>query len=355
MEKGESLPPLPFRRSLIIENPTSPMDPLTHTATGLFLSRAGLNRLTPLAAPILMLAANAPDIDIVTLAGGPLNYLHYHRYLTHSIAAMPVMAFLPVVLVWAVARRPIRWGGAFLAALVAVASHLLLDYTNVYGIRLLLPFSAAWLRLDWTPVVDLWIWSILLLGIAGPFLARLVTSEITSGQQRPKHHGRGFAWFALAFLLLYNFGRAALHERAAAVLDARLYDGEVPARVAAMPTANPLLWRGLVETRDSYRVREVDLTRQFDPAHGPMFQKPFADAAIEVARQTATFQTFLEFSQFPLWRVTPAGDPPGSLDVEVVDMRFGTPLDPGFMASALLTGQDKVLRTSFAFGRVRPR
>ena len=66
------------------------MDPLTHTATGLFLSRAGLNRLTPQAAPILMLAANAPDIDIVTTAGGSLNYLHYHRHLTHSLAAMPV-------------------------------------------------------------------------------------------------------------------------------------------------------------------------------------------------------------------------------------------------------------------------
>jgi len=35
------------------------MDPLTHTATGLFLSRIGLKRWTPLATPILLLAANA--------------------------------------------------------------------------------------------------------------------------------------------------------------------------------------------------------------------------------------------------------------------------------------------------------
>src|ERR1043165_1620564 len=45
------------------------MDPLTHTATGLFLSRAGLNRWTPLATPILLLAANAPDIDIGGVGG----------------------------------------------------------------------------------------------------------------------------------------------------------------------------------------------------------------------------------------------------------------------------------------------
>jgi len=118
------------------------MDPLTHTATGLFLSRAGLKRWTPLATPILLLAANAPDIDIVSGLGGSLNYLHYHRHLTHALAAMPVMAILPVLLVRAVARKPVRWWGAFAAAMVAVAVHLLLDLTNVYGIRLLLPFSA---------------------------------------------------------------------------------------------------------------------------------------------------------------------------------------------------------------------
>ncbi|HUI81252.1 MAG TPA: metal-dependent hydrolase [Bryobacteraceae bacterium] len=331
------------------------MDPLTHSATGLFLSRAGLNRLTPLATPILILAANAPDIDIVTLTGGPLNYLHYHRHLTHSIIAMPVMAALTVALVWVLARRQIRWGGAMLAALVAIGSHLLLDYTNVYGIRMLLPFSSAWLRLDWTPVVDPWIWSALLLGIIGPFLSRLVTSEITSNQRRPKYHGRGFAWFALIFLLAYNLGRGVLHERAAAVLDSRTYAGEPPTHVAAMPTLNPVVWRGLVETPDWYRVREVDLSRQFDPLHGPMFQKPSMDPAIAVARQTATIQTFLLFSQFPLWRVTPAAEPPGSRNVEVFDMRFGTPLEPGFMASALVSPQNQVLSTAFQFGAVRPR
>src|SRR5580700_4729841 len=40
------------------------MDPLTHSATGLFLGRAGLNRYSRQAPWILVLAANAPDIDI---------------------------------------------------------------------------------------------------------------------------------------------------------------------------------------------------------------------------------------------------------------------------------------------------
>ena len=66
------------------------MDNLTHTAIGLFLSRAGLGKWSPRALPIVVLAANAPDIDILSAAGGSLNYLHYHRHLTHSLIAMPV-------------------------------------------------------------------------------------------------------------------------------------------------------------------------------------------------------------------------------------------------------------------------
>src|ERR1019366_5685795 len=133
------------------------MDPLTHTATGLFLSRVGLGLWTPRALPILLLAANAPDLDILTASGGSLNYLHYHRHLTHSLIAMPVMGILPVLLVRWAGRKPIHWAGAFAAAFLAVASHLLLDWTNSYGIRPFLPFSGQWIQLDLNNVVDLWL------------------------------------------------------------------------------------------------------------------------------------------------------------------------------------------------------
>ena len=257
--------------------------------------------------PILLLAANAPDIDILTAAGGPLNYLHFHRHLTHSLAAMPLMAIVPVLLVRWAGRKPVRWLGAWLAALVAVATHLLLDYTNMYGIRLLLPFSGEWLRLDLTSVIDLWIWAALLLSVAGPFVSRLVGSEIGSSAARSAHHGRGFAWFALLFLLLYNCGRGVLHARAVAVLDSRLYEQTAPLRVAALPDAvNPLLWRGIVETRDFYAVEDFNLAGEFDPTRAAVFRKPEPDAAMEAAARTEAFTRFADFSQFPLWRVSPA-------------------------------------------------
>src|SRR5882724_8478313 len=76
------------------------MDNFTHALTGLMLSRVGLNRLTPLASLLLMVAANAPDVDAVSWLGGPARYIDIHRGYTHSWALAPVLAVLPVLLVW---------------------------------------------------------------------------------------------------------------------------------------------------------------------------------------------------------------------------------------------------------------
>ena len=329
------------------------MDPLTHTAVGLFLSRAGLNRWTPRAAPILLLAANAPDIDGFMGVGGPLDYLHYHRHLTHSLAAMPVMALLPVLFVRVVGRKPVHWVGAYFAALAAVASHLALDLTNSYGIRLLLPFSDRWFRLDLASLIDLCIWAVLLIAVAGPFLSRLVGSEIQSRRIRDSRHGRGFAIFALLFLMLYYGGREVLHTRATESLNARLYRDETPRSVAAFPNAvNPMRWRGLVETSDFFALAEIDLNGDFDPSQATYLYKPEADPAIDAARRSHTIREFLRFSQFPYWQVTPVTEPEGGRLVEVFDLRFGDPQSPGFMASALVDSANRVVRTTC---QIRPR
>jgi inner membrane protein len=327
------------------------MDNLTHTATGLFLSRAGLNRWTPQASAILMLAANAPDIDVVSAAGGPVSYLHFHRHLTHSLIAMPVMAILCVLLVRAVSRKPVRWWGAFAAAMLGVASHLLLDYTNGYGIRLLLPFSQEFYRLEWTNVIDLWIWTAFLLALAAPFLARLVGSEITSSTRRAPYPGRGWPIFALAFVTLYNGARGVLHARAIGELQTRIYEDAEPLRAAAVPeAANPLRWRGIVETQDFYALTDVNLAGTFDPARARIVHKADPDPAIDAAKRTETFQVFLRFSEFPQWSVSPADRPADAKLTSVTDMRF-----PGWTANALADAHGRILRTWLQIGGIRPR
>ena len=269
---------------------------------------------------------------------------------------MPVMAVLAVAIVRVLGRKPVQWTGAFFAALIGVASHLLLDWTNVYGIRPLLPFSGRWLSADTTSIVDPWIWAVAGLGIAGPFLARLVGSEISSGTARERHHGRGFAWFALLAILFYDCGRGALHARAVAALGSRLYEGAPPVRVAAAPAAaNPLAWRGIVETADAYWLQDVNLALDQGAPRAILFHKQQSEPAMESARQTTLFQTFLGFSQYALWRVTPDPAVENGKLVEIFDLRFGTPLAPGFMVRAVVDANLRVLDSSFQFGAVRPR
>ena len=91
---------------------------------------------------ILVLAANAPDIDIVTLAGGQLNYLNYHRHLTHSLAAWPADGAAAGVGGAAVHAQavPLAGGVRYLAGGGRVASAARLDQ------RLRHPPAAAVLR-----------------------------------------------------------------------------------------------------------------------------------------------------------------------------------------------------------------
>src|SRR5262245_35198062 len=112
------------------------MDNVTHTLTGLMLARAGLGGKTKGATAMMLLAVNAPDMDVVSWFGGSLTYLESHRSYTHALVFAPLVALVPFALVRFLGRAPLGIA-AYLGALGAVVSHLLMDLTNVYGIRLL--------------------------------------------------------------------------------------------------------------------------------------------------------------------------------------------------------------------------
>jgi len=142
------------------------LEPITHFLTGACLGRAGLNRKTALATLTLTLAAEAPDIDVFAGFGGRVFSFAHHRGFTHSFLGLPLVAAAVVGLVWLIWRlrgrkthnnlAP-RWGLLFLYAYLAGLSHILLDFTNNYGVRpfwpsgvtitpLLTAFSSASLR-----------------------------------------------------------------------------------------------------------------------------------------------------------------------------------------------------------------
>lgn len=322
------------------------MENATHSFTGFFLSQAGFNRLSPHATPLLILAANAPDIDILTLVAGGLNYFHFHRHLTHSVLFSPVLAIALVALYrlgMKIARRPpIPWLPAFYVAFIGIASHLILDLTNNYGERLLLPFSGEWLAGDICSIYDFWILAFFLFCVAAPLLSKLVGGEI-GAMKRQIYPSRGFAILALVFLLLYDGGRFILHQRALAILDARQYDGAAAIRVAAFPTpSNPFRWQGLAETGSAYRIYNLDLLGSFNPQDAQVAVKSENTPEIDAANRTEPFQVMRDFSRFPVWRVVPLET---GTQVMLFDLRFA------FNAEALVDRSGKIETSAFHFSR----
>jgi inner membrane protein len=317
------------------------MDNLTHSLTGVMLSRLGLNRTVPHATLMLVLAANVPDLDVLSLAWGPGAYIQHHRGITHALAAVPLMALLPVLVVWLWGRmQPLPFMRSWWISIVGTLSHPLLDFTNAYGIRLLLPFSEEWIALNLTSVVDMWIWLVLFLAALFPALSKLVSSEI--GARRTT--GRGLAAFAIAFLVLYNGARFVVYNRAIAVQEARLYEGEPPKRVLVYPhPANPLLWDGIVETESSWILQEVRLWEDFEPGEGGLIYKTPGSPALTAARRTPLFQHFTAWSKAPHFQIMPAPDGERETEIRAVDLWFR------FAAKARVGADAQVRSTSFDF------
>lgn len=332
------------------------MEPLTHALVSVALSRAGLNRVTPRATPLLLTAGLIPDIDAFTTVAGPAAWLNYHYGPTHSLIGGAALSVVCAGVFWWLGRnhpkRPVRFLWALVASVVGVAVHILLDVAGSQGVELLWPFSTRRFAWDLVDTVDPWILALLLLGLLMPGLLRLVTEEIGA---KPSARGpqRG-AIAALVLVLLYVGARDVTHERAVAVLRSRLYRGATPLSVGAFPSPISLLtWNGVIETENSVEQVEFSITGSalFDPNRSVSTFKPEASRALEAAQQTPSVRLLLEHARFPSatvfrtrdgWRVTIQDmrdsaslirrrsvyaevEVDGNLDVQKESLEFGLP------------------------------
>jgi inner membrane protein len=360
------------------------MDNLTHSLVGLAAAKAGLERVSPGATALCVIAANAPDADILTLMGGKWTYLHHHRGITHSIVGtlllallIPALFYVGDLIVARVRQRAprVKFGGLLVASLVVSATHPLMDWTNNYGLRPLLPWSGQWFYGDLVFIVDPWIWlavggaaflltahgtwraafwALLALvvtaaflfmplgrsaNLAHPFLFRalwitgIALLVVAHRARMAQRWGSSVALAALMLVAVYWGGLAVIHARAfsqAENISQRLAaeHGEAPARIAAMPTlANPLNWRCVVDTeRAVYRFDlSVGWMNQAVVSGLARFEKPLGDAAELVARASndERAEIFLNFARFPVTRVE--GDCLSRTLVQFADLRYTEP------------------------------
>jgi inner membrane protein len=306
------------------------MEPVTHALTSIALGRAGLNKMTRMATPMLLVSGVVADGDWVTRLGGASAFLHGHRTATHSLPGTAILIAVVTAAFWLAGRKypklAVELFPALLICTAAAGAHLFLDLLNDYGVKLLWPFGEKWYAWDLADSVDAWIIFFLLAGLLLPELFRLVLEEIGS---KPKKRGRQRgAIVSLSLVALFVAGRAVAHQRALALLDSREYRGQVPLQVAAFPRpSTPLVWSGVVETDNALVNVNVPLGpgSLFDPDVADVHFKPEESLALKNAVKSSAAIEFLSYARFPLASVAPKGD---GYQVRLRDMRFASDL-PG--------------------------
>jgi membrane-bound metal-dependent hydrolase YbcI (DUF457 family) len=352
------------------------MDNVTHTLFALTLARTPLGRAGRGTTVALVLASNAPDVDIVATLGGAESYLRWHRGPTHGPLGVMALGLLIAGLVYAGMRlfdkHRQRSGSAptqggehgtpslsrhgkgvatlpMLAAIsiIGVLFHVLMDLLTSYGTRLLSPFDWHWWAVDWMPIIDVYLLVALAAGLA---FGR--TSGVAS---------RRNAAIVLA-LMAANYGVRGVAHHQALTTAPRLFGPLFPPRcdpsssdtraidswpqqfratppgpatrclvqLVALPTfLSPFKWRVVAHLSNAYEVHDVDLLdvrlRRPADASEVMWRTTLRipnvwTPPVWTAASTDLGRTFLGFARLPAARAFV--DPIGTATVRWNDMRF---------------------------------
>lgn len=328
------------------------MDNLTHSLVGIALSRVYFKRRVVFATTAMVVAANLPDLDLLYSWPG-IRFLQYHRGILHSVWMLPVWALLvALALRWLAVRRnlapPALWMG-FALGLVGVGSHLLLDWSGSFGVRLLAPFNEHWFALDWAPFFDPWIGLFLAAFLGFPMLLSLISQEVGATRKNPHRLAAVLglvavaAWFGL---------RARQHAAALDLLNqpnvSGLYEGQLPYDWGAFPSSSPYQWQAVVSLPNNVLVAEVSSPWNEALGHVRLvrnFLRPPQVPAIANAEDTALGRTMLWFARFPF---ADDQDDGTSSIVTITDMRYAQgPVRPPIRAEIRMDGSLHIVHQSF--------
>lgn len=144
------------------------MDPITHGLLGAVTGQVSARKkLGNKAILVGAAAAMAPDLDIfIRSANNPSIMMFYHRNFTHALSFIPLGGAI-IALLFLLCFKSLRaqWPWVFLAAILAYATHGLLDACTSYGTMLYWPFSNTRVAWDLISIIDPAFTMILFLGV----------------------------------------------------------------------------------------------------------------------------------------------------------------------------------------------
>jgi inner membrane protein len=279
--------------------------------TGACLSRAlGFPAKVRYATAACVIAAEISDADYVYRLGGPLVYFQHHRGWTHALWSLPLQAVVITVAFYLAhrARRqrhrstdvPPHWPLLFGLCLLALLSHLLLDWTNNYGIRPFAPWNPRWYSADLIFIVE----PLLLLFLGGalvlPLLFSLVNGEI--GARKTRSPGRRLA--ATALVLMTALWGFRFMQRNDAKTQARNQDyrsGHVLHMGLNPYPINPFHWFVVAETASAVELGSFDnRTGTYDDDAVRTLSKPPVTPAVAAAKQNWLGRVYLDWARFPM-------------------------------------------------------
>jgi membrane-bound metal-dependent hydrolase YbcI (DUF457 family) len=368
------------------------LDNLTHTLFALTVARTPLSRAGRGTAAALVLASNAPDVDIVTIAHGTESYLKWHRGPTHGPLGIIGLGLVTAALVffgrrvydnWRASRddkpAPPSDGNASFQMLVALSIlgallHVAMDLPTQYGTRIFSPFDWHWYGIDLMPIVDVYLLAALVAGMA--FGARSVEARQRNASivliMMTANYGLRVVTHSQALDTVPRLFGPTLagpcdpqHADERHVIDVwpRSQTVSLPStgkrclvELAAMPTfISPFRWQIIAQVSNAYELRDVDLLemRTRDPEDDS--EAPWRTTlrypnvwtpTVTKAAGTDLGRLFLGFSRFPAARS--AVDPHGVTIVRWTDVRFANGAaaleqrrpGPSFFTATVTVGAD---------------
>ena len=284
------------------------MEPVTHFLTGACLARTGFNRRTAYATLAMTLAAEAPDLDVFWGFRGPVAGFEHHRGITHTFLGAPVVALAVTVVVWlwhrSRGKQPTlapRWALLWFLSLLAVLSHIFLDWTNNYGVRPFYPFNPRWYSLDIAFILEPVIFAALLTALVVPSIFGMADREIGAG--KPLFRGRGWAIGAMVLIGIDLGVRAVEHHRALRIIGNTQFGNQPLLRAGAEPyPVDPFLWFAVAETTGYYQTGSVNSrteTIETNDRDDVIFKPPVTPATM-AAKNSWLGRVYLDWAMFPV-------------------------------------------------------